>query len=290
MKIYTLILFTLIITSCSKDGPMPTGPGPDNTAETSERIALEEVNKLQQLYLSSQKTFNESKQERLQTQIDLFKQYQNNTKAYLNVLSIISNQDEKLKVQTAFEEDFNVYEGIKGLLEKYSESLDSLNSSYKEINQIQKKTDNFLLTKITELGIRDSLLESLSTYEQSAEYLRLTFSNEFNDDELENIHDRLQKNQEIQWLFVPYFNLLEVLDSAEETLEKVDFNINDTDHSVAALTHEEKFFKALEQYLESLEVFIKDASLYLDLKDLESLNALKLKVSSTLKDLSKLRN
>ncbi|MCO4755244.1 MAG: hypothetical protein KC478_12235 [Bacteriovoracaceae bacterium] len=291
MKTYILLIFLATLVSCSKDSSGPVA-NTDSTQseESTQAISLEAISKAKTSYESKLLAFRKASGEKLETQKLAFEDYQDKARDYLNLLRLASNnQLEVEKVTDILAEDLKAYQGIKGLLKKLNDSKIELNKAKEDLKKIKSQTNGFILSEITELGLRDQLLESTDTYRQSAQFLTLTFQNEFDQSDLDLIHITLQENDDIERIFAPYFQLKDALLNSKENLKKVDFSFDKEDHTVAGLTHTGYFFKALEDHIESIEDFQRDASIFLNIEDNKSLNQDKLKLSDTLSSLSEMR-
>ncbi|MFT6069452.1 MAG: hypothetical protein ACJAT2_001267 [Bacteriovoracaceae bacterium] len=289
MKLKIFLLSALIITGCSKNNQEAPLSAPVLIEESNQSLVTERLEKAKNEYSKSLKAFTSSIEKKLAERDLLFIAFQEKANLYKNLLSSTENTADieslNLEINTQKLQHDLVISDIK----KLNDSKSELEESLKKIKSIEIKTDKFILTKITEQDLRDALLESITNYKHTAQFLTLSFKNEFSLNEVIKIEDQINELEKIEQIFVQYFKFKDVLEQSESNLTKVDFSFHSDDHTTAALTHEEKFFKALNQHIDSINTFQKDASIFLGKADLKKLNVQKQKISSDLNALDQIK-
>ncbi len=289
MKIKIFLLSALIISGCSKNNSEAPLPGPVLSEESSQPLITERLKNAKIDYTKGLEDFTNSKEKKLAERESLFIAFLDKANLYKNLLSTTQDTTNIKKVELELIRQKYQHELILTDIKKLNDSKEALDEALQNLETISSKTDEFILTKITDLDLRDSLLEEISTYKNTTRFLTLSFKKEFDLNEIIKFENKVNELELIEQKFSDYFRYKEVLDQSEHALEKVDFSFLSDDHTTAALTHEEDFFKALNQHIESLDTFKKDASIYLNRKDIGFIKSSKSRVTQTLSLLNELR-
>lgn len=289
MKLKIVLLSALIFAGCSNKSPESLLPVSPVIEESNQSLITERIAKAKNEYTKSLKSFTDSKEKKLQERNQLFLDFKDRAQLYKALLASTENNAEVSSIISELVKQTNEHQLILTDIKKFNDSKISIEESNKELNEISSLTDEFILTKITELDLRDSLLKNISEHKNSSRFLILSFQNELTEDEIQALEDRIQDLEKVESIFAPFFTYKNVLDQSKQSLKKVDFSFLKEDHTVAALTHEDAFFKSLDQHLDSLETFEKDASIYLGNSDLNNLKLQRKKINSTLESVSQIK-
>lgn len=287
-----VLIFFIFISSCSKSGPESPAPALDTTTDSSETISLEALEKAKLAYESSKKKFSEMDQEKLLAKKNITEVYIEKAEGYLKLLKITSSdRDQISNITEDLRVDRDTLEDIENQIRKFNETKEDLKKSQSSLDELNTQTNDFEAELIRDQGLRDSLISEIENHNQIAEYLALTFENEFTDQYLESLKEEVKKLQLIKSQFDPYFQSLQVVEKSREALKAVDYSQSFaiSQLRVGALKHEEKFFKALEEHLQTIDQFKSDAAQFLSQKDIESLEEEKLKISKALLDLNEIK-
>jgi hypothetical protein len=290
MKLEIALLSALIITGCSKNNPEAPLPVSVIAEESNQSLVTERTKKAKNEYTKSLKAFTDSKDNKLSKRDFLFKDFIEKANLYKALLSNTQSNQELQNLNTEITKQEFQHELILTDIEKLNDSKESLEEVNTALKLISANTDGFILTKITEQDLRASLLENVSIYKNTSRFLLLSFKNEFTDNEILDLESKISELNSIEQVFAPLMVFKEVLNQSEINLGKVDFSFQTDDHTTAALTHEESFFKALEGHISSIETFKSDASIFLNRKENEVLNESISKIIKTLSSLKEIRD
>jgi len=290
MKNQLILIFFLLAVGCSKNSPDPGAQAPTGPTETRETFSKETVQKAKANYLIKLEHFENSKTEKLIDQQSSFLAFEKDATHYINLLKLSNaSQNDIDTIKAILSLKRERFEDIKSNLKKLNDSLTTLEESYRKLNKLKKETRDFQLTRITELGLRDLILETASIYTNTSTFLKLTFESELEQSQIETIDQTTAQNSQIESQFQPYFEFKNLLEKSNESLSKVGFSFAKEDHTREAISSSVTFYKVLEDHTESIETFKKDASIYLNSSDIHELNLSKNKIETTLKKLSDLR-
>ncbi|MCO4756092.1 MAG: hypothetical protein KC478_16540, partial [Bacteriovoracaceae bacterium] len=175
MKNLTCSILILLAFGCSKKSPDSAPIAPSAPTETRETLAKEILKKAENNYLSTLEIFESSSTEKLKDQEQAYLAFEKEATHYLNLLKLANTSVIEIdKVKDVISSKKARYLEISSLLQKLNDSLSTLEDSKLKLKKFKKDTNRFQLTKITELGLRDLILETISIYNNSSTFLKLT--------------------------------------------------------------------------------------------------------------------